>query len=141
MNQNMVYCKIKGLCMHQNFVVELFESHWHSFSVEDFIFIGTLLFCIAPLIYWIFDIHKMGWIVQKCPTIPIHVAKFYIIKCCQAFLAVPSSFKSHCLYAYSHFSVLKHSKPYCFSCQFTKINFDVPMLKYVSLILIIPILL
>ena len=130
MNQNMVYCKIKGLCMHQNFVVELFEFHWHSFSVEDFISMGL---CFSVFLLWFiefvnfFDIHKMGWIVQKCPTIPINMSKFYIIKCCQAFLAVTSSFKSHCLYAYSYFSVLKHSKSYCISYQLTKINFEVPM--------------
>ena len=136
MNQNMVYCKIKGLCMHQNFVVELFESHWHSFSVEDFILMGL---CFSVLLLWIiefvnfFDIHKMGSIVQKWPKIPIHTSKFYVIKCSQAFLAVESSFKSHCLYAYSYFCGLKHSKSHCFSCQLTKINFGVPIQKYVSL--------
>jgi hypothetical protein len=28
MDQNVVYCNIKGLHMHQNFVLELFEFHW-----------------------------------------------------------------------------------------------------------------
>ena len=135
MNQNMVYCKIKGLCMHQNFVVDLLESHRHSFSVEDIILMGL---CYSVLLLWFidfvnfFDIHKMGWIVQKCPTIPIHMSKFYIIKCCQAFLAVTSSFKIHCLNTYSYFCGLKYWKLHCFSCQLTKINFGVPMQKYVS---------
>ena len=31
------------------------------------------------------------------------MSKFYVIKYCQAFLAVSSSFKSQCLYAYSYF--------------------------------------
>ena len=82
-----------------------------------------------------FDIHKVNWIVQKWPTIPMYIFKFYIIKCCQAFLAVKLPFKSHCLYAYSYFCGLKHSNPDCFSCQFTKINFWVPMQRYVSLML------
>ena len=108
-------------------------------SIDIFIFSrglyvnGTLLFCIAALIYWIskkIDIHKMAWIVPKWPTIPINMSKFYIIKCCQAFLAVTSSFKSHCLYAYSYFCGLKQD---CFSCQLTKFNFWVPMQRYVSL--------
>ena len=29
MDQNRIYCSIKGLHMHQNFVMELFEFHWH----------------------------------------------------------------------------------------------------------------
>ena len=138
MIQNVVYCNTKGLHMLQNFVVELFEFHWHIFFSRWLHVNGTLLFCIAPLIYWICkknDIHKMAWIVQKLPTIPINMSKFYIIKCCQAFLAVISSFKSHCLYAYSYFCGLKHSKSHCFSCQLTKINFGVPMQKYVSVML------
>ena len=57
------------------------------------------------------------------------MSKFYIIKYCQAFLAVKLPFKSHCLYAYSYFCGLKHSNPDCFSCQFTKINFWVPNAK------------
>ena len=36
----------------------------------------------------------MGSIVQKWPKIPIHMSKFNVIKCSQAFLAVKSSFKS-----------------------------------------------
>ena len=106
-------------------------------SIDTFIFSTglyvnwTLHFYIALLIHWICkknDIHKTDWIVQKWPTIPV-----YIIKCCEAFLAVTLPFKSHCLYAYSYFCGLKHSNPDCFSCQFTKINFWVPMQRYVSL--------
>lgn len=101
-------------------------------------FNGTFLFCIAPLIIEFvnfLNIHKMGWIVKKWSTIPIFVSKFYIIKFSRAFLAIKSSFKDHCLYAYSYFCGLKHSKSHCFSCQLTKINFWAPMQKYVSLIL------
>ena len=47
--------------------------------------------------------------------------------------SVTLSFKSHCFYAYSYFCGLKHSKSHCFSCQFTKMSFEVPMQKYVSL--------
>ena len=106
--------------------------------VEDFI---LMRLCSSVLLLWFiefvkfFDIHKMGWIVQKWPTIPIHMSKFHIIKCCQAFSAVTLSFKSHYLYAYSYFCGLKHSKSHCFSCQLTKINFGVPMQKYVPLML------
>ena len=70
---------------------------------------------------------------QKWPTIQIQMSKFYKIKCCQAFLAVTSSFKSYFLYAYSNFCDIKHLKPYFFSCQLTMINFGVPMQKYVLL--------
>ena len=110
----------------------------YSFSLEDSMLMWLYFFV---LLLWfvkfvrIFDIHKMGWIVQKWPTIPIYMSKFYIIKCCQAFLAIASSFKSHCLCTYSYFCGLKYSKLHCFSCQLTKINFGVPMQKYVSLIL------
>ena len=78
-----------------------------------------MVLCFFVLLFWFiefvkfFDIHKMDWIVQKWPTIPTYMSKFYIIKYCQAFLAVKSSFKSHCLYAYSYFCDLKHSKPDC----------------------------
>ena len=138
MNQNLVYCSIKGTNMDQNFVVELFEFHWHSFSVEEFILI---VLYYSVLLLWIIefvkklDIHKMDWIFQKWPTITMYILKLYIIRCCQAFLAVKLPFKSHCLYAYSYFCGLKHSNPACFSCQLTKIYFWVPMQRYVSLIL------
>ena len=59
--------------------------------------------------------------------------KFNIIKCCQAFLDVTPSFKSHFLHAYSYFCGLKHSKSHCFLCQLTKINFGTPMQRYVSI--------
>ena len=110
----------------------------YSFSVQVFVLMG---FWIFVLLLWFiefvrfFDMHKMDWIVQKWSTIPIEMSKLYIIKCCQAFLAVISSCKSHFLYAYSYFCGLKHLKPDCFSCQLTKINFWVPMQTYVSLIL------
>ena len=97
------------------------------FSVDDFMLMGLYF---SVLLLWFIevvkkiDMHKTAWILQKWQTIPINMSKFYIIKCCQAFLAVTSSFKSHCLYAYSYFSVLKHSKSYCFSCQLTKIRFQ-----------------
>ena len=134
----MVNCNIKGLHMHQNFGGTFWIPLTYSFSVENFILMGL---CFSVLLLWFiefvkfFDIHKMGWIVQKWPTIPIHMSKFYIIKCYQAFLAVTLPFRSHCLYAYSYFCGLKHSKSHCFSCQLTKINFGVPIQKYVSLIL------
>ena len=108
------------------------------FSVENFILMEL---CFSVLLIWFiefvknFAIHKMGWIIQKWPTIPIHLHKFYMIKCCRAFLSVTLSFKSHCLYAYSYFCGSKHSKSHCFSCQLTKINFGLPMQKYVSLML------
>ena len=114
----------------------------YSFSLEDSMLMWLYFFV---LLLWfvkfvrIFDIHKIGWIVQKWPTIPINMSKFYIIKCYQAFLAVTLPFRSHCFYAYSYFCGLKHSKSHCFSCQLTKINFGVPMQKYVSLILYMPI--
>jgi hypothetical protein len=105
------------------------------FSVDDFMLMG-LYFSVLLLWFIEFvkkiDIHKMAWIVQKWPTIPINMSKFYIIKCRQAFLAITSYFKSHCLYAFSYFCGLKYWKLHCFSCQLTKINFGVPMQKYVS---------
>jgi hypothetical protein len=71
------------------------------FSVDDFMLMG-LYFSVLLLWFIEFvkkiDIHKMAWIVQKWSPIPMNMSKFYIIKCCQAFLAVTSSFKSHCLY-------------------------------------------
>ena len=87
------------------------------------------------------DIHKMAWIVPKWPTIPINMSKFYIIKCCQAFLAVTSSFKSHCLYAYTYFCGLKYSKLHCFFMPINQDQFWGPNAKYVSLILYMPMLL
>ena len=128
----MVYCNFKGLHIQQNFVVELFEFYWRIHFITGLHFNGNLLFCIAPLIYWIC---KLFWYVQKWPTIPIYMSKFYIIKCCQAFLGVISSFRSHCLYAYSYFCGLKHSEPGCFLSQLTKINFWVPVQRYESPIL------
>ena len=108
------------------------------FSVDDFMLMG-LYFSVLLLWFIEFvkkiDIHKTDWIVQKWPTIPMYIFKFYIIKCCEAFLAVTLPFKSHCLYAYSYFCGLKHSNPDCFSCKFTKNNFWVPRQLYVSLIL------
>ena len=110
----------------------------YSFSVEDFMLMG-LCFSVLPLwfieLVKIFDMHKMGWIVQKWLTISTHMSKFYVSKCCQAFLAVKSPFKGNFLYAYSCFCALTDSKSHCFSCQLTKINFGVPMQKHVSLIL------
>ena len=105
---------------------------------KDFMLIGL---CFFVLLLWIIefvkklDIHKMDWIFQKWPTITMYILKLYIIRCCQAFLAVKLPFKSHCLYAYSYFCGLKHSNPACFSCQLTKIYFWVPMQRYLSLIL------
>ena len=101
-----------------------------------------MVICFFVLLLWFtefvnfFDMHKMDWIVQKWPTIPIYMSKFYIIKCCQAFLGVISSFRSHCLYAYSYFCGLKHSEPGCFLSQLTKINFWVPVQRYESPILL-----
>ena len=100
-----------------------------------------MVICFFVLLLWFtefvnfFDMHKMDWIVQKWPTIPIYMSKFYIIKCCQAFLGVISSFRTHCLYAYSYFCGLKHSEPGCFQSQLTKINFWVPVQRYESPIL------
>ena len=107
-------------------------------SLQDFILMVIFFFV---LLLWFtefvnfFDMHKIDWIVQKWPTIPIYMSKFYIIKCCQAFLGVISSFRSHCLYAYSYFCGLKHSEPGCFLSQLTKINFWVPVQRYESPIL------
>ena len=111
MDQNVVCCNIKGLHMHQNFVLDFWISLTYSFSVQVFVLMG---FCIFVMLLWFiefvrfFDMHKMDWIVQKWSTIPINMPKFYKIKWCQAFLAVMSSFKSHCLYAYSYFCGLEH---------------------------------
>ena len=60
----------------------------------------------SVLLLWFIEFVKkmtyieMAWIVPKWPTIPINMSKFYIIKCCQAFLAVTLPFKSHnlCLF-------------------------------------------
>ena len=115
----------------------------YSFSVE-FILVG-LYFSVLLLLFIqfvkFFDVHKMGLIVQKWSTIPIHMSKFYQIECCKAFLAVTSYFKSNFLYSYYYFCGLRHSKSHSFSCQLTKINFGVPIQKYVSLILKMQILL
>ena len=105
---------------------------------KDFMLIGL---CFFVFLLWIIefvkelDIHKMDWIFQKWPTITMYILKLYIIRCCQAFLAFKLPFKSHCLYAYSYFCGLKHSKSHCFLCQLTKINFGTPMQKYVSHVL------
>ena len=126
----MVYCNFKGLHIQQNFVVELLNSIDIFISLQDFI---LMVICFFVLLLWFtefvnnFDVQKMDWIVQKWPTIPIYMSKFYLIKCCQAFLGVISSFRSHYLYAYSYFCGLKHSKSHSFSCPITKINFGVPM--------------
>ena len=82
------------------------------------------------------DIHETAWIVPKWPTITINMSKFYIIKCCQAFLGVISSFRSNCLYAYSYFCGLTHSELGCFLSQLTKINFWVLVQRYESPILL-----
>ena len=105
---------------------------------EDFMLMGL---CFSVLLLWFiefvknFVLHKMGWITQKWPKIPIYMSKFYIIKHYQAFLAVTLPFRSHCLYAYSYFCGLKHSEPGCFLSQLTKINFWVPVQRYESPIL------
>ena len=117
--------------IQQNFVAELFEFYLHiHFSLQDII---LMVICCFVLLLWFsefvnfFDMHKMDWIIQKWPRIPIYMSKFYTIKCCQAFLDDTLSFKSHCLYGYSYFCGLEHSKSHCFSCQLTKINFGVPI--------------
>ena len=101
MDKNVIYCN-----MNQNFVLEPFEFHWFIHFLNrtlckwDLGFFVLLLWLIEFVRF--FDTHKMDWIVQKWPTIPIYLSKFYIINCCQAFLVVTSSFKSHCLYAYTN---------------------------------------
>ena len=113
-------------------------------SLQDFI---LMVICFFVLLLWFtefvnfFDMHKMEWIVQKWPTIPMYMSKFYIIKYCQAFLGVISSFRSHCLYNHSYFCGLKHSEPGCFLSQLTKINFWAPVQRYESPILLLPMLL
>jgi hypothetical protein len=83
MDQNVVYCNIKGLHMHQNLLWNFLNS-FDVFIFSTGLYVnGTLLFCMTLLVYWIckiFYIHKINLIVQKWTTISIYMSKFYIIK-------------------------------------------------------------
>ena len=129
---------IKGLHMPQNFILNLFELHWH---VQ--LLYRTLLIVIyfVVLLLWfiefgrIFELYKIHWINQNWLTILQDRSKIYISICCQAFWVVKLFFDSKFWYAYSYFCGLKHSKSHCFLCQLTKINFGTPMQRYVSHVL------
>ena len=126
-----VYCNIKCLLIFTKILMWNFLNSIDIFICSRGLYSMALYFSV--LILWFiefvkkFHLHRMGWIVQKWPTIPIYMSKFYTIKCCQAFLDDTLSLKSHCLYGYSYFCGLEHSKSHCFSCQLTKINFGVPI--------------
>ena len=62
MDQNAVYCNIKGLNMHQKFVLQLFELHrlTYTFLVQDFL---ELLLSSIEFVNS-FELHKMDWILD-----------------------------------------------------------------------------
>ena len=78
---------------------------------------------------------RLSWINFDKLSLNLKVYKIYNSICCQAFWVVKYLFESKLWYAYSYFCGLKHSKSHCFLCQLTKINFGVPMQKWVSLTL------
>ena len=88
---------IKGLHMHQNFILKLFEHHRHIQSVQNFVFIVIYL---VVLLLWviefgrIFELYKIHWINQNWQTILQDRSKIYISMFCQAFWVVKSLFDS-----------------------------------------------
>ena len=137
MVQNSNVWFIKGLHMHQNFILKLFEHHRHIQSVQDFVLI-VIYFVV--LLLWviefgrIFELYKIHWINQNWLAILQDRPKINISICCQAFWVVKSLFDNKFWHTYSHFCGLEHSKSDCFSCQNTEVNFWVPMQRYVLLI-------
>ena len=137
MVQNPNVCFIKGLHMHQNFILKLFEHHRHIQSVQNFVFI-VIYFVV--LLLWviefgrIFELYKIHWINQNWLTILQDRSKIYISICCQAFWVVKSLFDNKFWYTYSYFCSLECSKSDCFSWQNIEVNFWVPMQRYVLLI-------
>ena len=137
MVQNSNIWFIKGLHMHQNFILKLFGHHSHIQSVQDLVLI-VIYFVV--LLLWviefgrIFELYKIHWINQNWLTILQDRSKIYISICCQAFKVVKSLFDNKFWYTYSHFWGLEHSKSDCLSWQNTEVNFWVPMQSYVLLI-------
>ena len=137
MVQNSNIWFIKGLHMHQNFILKLFGHHSHIQSVQDLVLI-VIYFVV--LLLWviefgrIFELYKIHWINQNWLTILQDRSKIYISICCQAFWVVKLSLDNMFKYTYSHFCHLEHSKSDCFSWQNTGVNFWVPMQRYVLLI-------
>ena len=130
-------CFIKGLHMHQIFILKLFEHHRHIQSVQDFVFI--VIYFVVSLLWVIefgriFELYKIHWINQNWQTILQDRSKIYIGMFCQVFWVVKILFESKLWYAYSHFCNLKQQKLNCFSFQNTEVKFGVPKHRYVLLI-------
>ena len=91
-------CFIKGLHMHQNFILKLFEHHRHIQSVQNFVFI-VIYFVV--LLLWviefgrIFELYKIHWINQNWLTILQDRSKIYISMFCQVFWVVKLLFESN----------------------------------------------
>ena len=91
MLQNPNVCFIKGLHMHQNFILKLFEHHRHIQSAQNFVFI-VIYFVV--LLLWviefgrIFELYKIHWINQNWLTIVQDRSNIYNSICCQAFWVV-----------------------------------------------------
>ena len=134
MVQNPNLCLIKGLHMHQNFVLKLFEHHRHIQFVQNFVFI---IIYFVVLLLWviefgrIFELYKIHWINQNWLTILQDRSKIYVSKCCQAFWVVKLCFDSKFWYAYC---AKNHSKSVCFSHQNTEVNFRILLQRSVLLI-------
>ena len=117
---------IKGLHIHQNFILKLFEHHRHIQSVQNFVFIVIYL---VVLLLWdiefgrIFELYKIHWINQNWLTILQDRSKIYVSMFCQAFWVVKLFFDSNFLYAYSYFCSKNHSKSVCFSGDVVKLFF------------------
>ena len=138
MVQNSNLWFMKGLHMHQNFILKLFEHHsWHIQSVQHFVFI--LIYFIVLLLWFIefgriFELNKIHWINQNWLKILQNRSKIYISMFCQEFWVVKLLFYSNVLYDYSYFCSKNHSKSVCFSHQNTEVNFWVLLQKSVLLI-------
>ena len=125
---------IKGLHMHQNFILKLFGHHRHIQSVQDFVLI--VIYFVVLLLWFIefgriFELYRIHWIHQNWLQ---DRSKIYISICYQAFLVVKLFFDSKFWYAYSYFCGKNHSKSVCFSHQNTKVNFRVILQRSVLLI-------
>ena len=137
MVQNSNVWLIKGLHMHQNFILQLFEHHRHIQSVQDFVLI--VIYFVVSLLWFIefgriFELYKIHWINQNWLTILQDRSKIYISICCQAFWVVKLFFDGNFWYAYSYFCAQNHSKSVCFSHQNTEVNFRVLLQRSVLLI-------
>ena len=137
MVQNPNICFIKGLHMHQYFILKLFEHHRHIQSVQNFVFIVIYL---VVLLLWviefgrIFELYKIHWINQNWLTNLQDRSKMYISIYCQAFWVVKLFFDSKVWYAYSYFCAKNQAKSICFLHQNTEVNFRVLLKRSVLLI-------